>query len=55
MATPTSIDIKVNREEIEDTIKEVKEALDNRPNITIRNNEKVYVTINYFNKELKEE
>lgn len=44
-----NVDIKVNKEEVEDTITELKEAVDVRPNITIRNNKNVYVTINYFN------
>lgn len=44
-----NVDVKVNKEEVEDTITELKEAVDIRPNITIRNNKNVYVTINYFN------
>ena len=44
-----NIDVKVNKEEVEDTITELKEAADVKPNITIRNNKNVYVTINYFN------
>lgn len=44
-----NVDVKVNKEEVEDTITELKEAVDNRPNITIRNNKNVYVTINCFN------
>lgn len=44
-----NVDVKVNKEEVEDTITELKEAVDVRPNITIRNNKNVYVTINYFN------
>ena len=54
MAEPTTIDIKVNREEVDDTLQELKEATDNKPNIIIRNNENVYVTINYFNETEKE-
>lgn len=42
------LDMKVNKEEVEDTITEIKEALDTRANITIRNNQSVYVTINNF-------
>lgn len=49
-----NVDVKVNKEEVEDTITELKEAVDVRPNITIRNNKKVYVTINYFNEPEKE-
>ena len=46
-----SVNVDVNKEGVEDTITELKEAVDIRPNITIRNNQNVYVTINYFNKE----
>ena len=46
-----NIDINVNKEQLDDTIDELKELNDTRPNITIRNNKNVYVTINYFNKE----
>lgn len=49
-----NVDVKVNKEEVEDTITELKEAVDVRPNITIRNNKNVYVTINYFNESEKE-
>lgn len=49
-----NVDVKVNKEEVEDTIAELKEAVDVRPNITIRNNKNVYVTINYFNETEKE-
>ena len=54
MSDPTTVDIKVNREEVDDTIQELKEACDNKPNITIRNNNNVYVTMNYFNETEKE-
>lgn len=54
MSEPINIDVKVNREEVDDTIQELKEACDNKPNITIRNNNNVYVTINYFNETEKE-
>lgn len=54
MADPITVDIKVNREEVDDTIEELKEICDNRPNITIRNNNNVYVTMNYFNETEKE-
>ena len=49
-----NVDVKVNKEEVEDTITELKEAIDVRPNITVRNNKNVYVTINYFNESEKE-
>lgn len=49
-----NVDVKVNKEEVEDTITELKEAVNIRPNITIRNNKNVYVTINYFNETEKE-
>ena len=48
------VDINVNKEGVEDTITELKEAVDTRPNITIRNNQHVYVTINNFNETEKE-
>ena len=48
------IDINVNKEEVEDTLTELKEAVDTRANITIRNNKNVYVTINNFNETEKE-
>ena len=54
MSEPINIDVKVNREEVDDTIQELKEACDNKPNITIRNNNNVYVTINYLNETEKE-
>lgn len=44
-----NLDINVNKEQLDDTIDELKELNETRPNITIRNNENVYVTINYFN------
>lgn len=48
------LDINVNKEQLDDTIDELKELNDTRPNITIRNNQNVYVTINYFNETEKE-
>lgn len=54
MIEPINVDIKVNREEVDDTIQELKEACCDKPNITIRNNNNVYVTINYFNEAEKE-
>lgn len=54
MAESAIIDIKVNREEVDDTLQELKEATDNKPNITVRNNQNVYVTINYFYETEKE-
>ncbi len=48
------VDIDVNKEGVEDTLTEIKEAIDTRPNITIRNNKNVYVTINNFNETEKE-
>lgn len=51
-----SIDLKVNVDDegLEDTIDILKEATELLPNITIRNNEQVYVTINNFNTTAKE-
>ena len=54
MADPITVDIEVNKEGVDDTIQELKEVCDNRPNITIRNNKNVYVTINNFNETEKE-
>lgn len=54
MVEPVTVDVKVNREEVDDTIQELKEVCDNKPNITIRNNNNVYVTINNFNETEKE-
>ena len=48
------IDINVNKEQLDDTFEELKAINDNKPNITIRNNENVYVTINNFNETEKE-
>ena len=56
MKTKDSIDldINVNREQLDDTIEELRELKDTKPNITIRNNQNVYVTINNFNESEKE-
>lgn len=48
------LDINVNREQLDDTIGELRELKDTKPNITIRNNQSVYVTINNFNESEKE-
>lgn len=48
------VKIKVDRQELDDTMEELKELTDNRPRITIRNNQNVYVTINNFNESEKE-
>ena len=50
------LDFKVNVDDegLEDTVDMLKEATDLIPNITIRNNENVYVTINNFNTPAKE-
>lgn len=48
------VKVEVDKEELDDTIGELKELADNRPNITIRNNQNVYVTINNFNETEKE-
>ena len=44
-------DININKEGVEDTLTEIKEATSMLPNITIRNNDNVYVTINLWNRE----
>lgn len=48
------LDINVNREQLDDTVEELRELKDTKPNITIRNNQNVYVTINNFNETEKE-
>ena len=48
------LDINVNREQLDDTMEELRELKDTKPNITIRNNQNVYVTINNFNETEKE-
>ena len=54
MAEPITVDIKVNKEGVDDAVRDLKEACDDRPNITIRNNNNVYVTMNYYNETEKE-
>ena len=54
MNNSIDLDINVNREQLDDTIEELRELKDTRPNITIRNNQNVYVTINNFNETEKE-
>ncbi len=48
------IDVDVDTEKLQDVVDMVKEVNDTKPNITIRNNENVYVTINNFNETEKE-
>lgn len=48
------LDVNVNKQQLDDTIDELKELKDTKPNITIRNNQNVYVTINNFNETEKE-
>lgn len=45
------VDVNVNREGLEDTLDELHEACNelNIPNITVRNNQNVYITVNCFN------
>lgn len=54
MNNSVDLDINVNREQLDDTIEELRELKDTKPNITIRNNQNVYVTINNFNEPEKE-
>lgn len=54
MSNSIDLDINVNKEKLDDTIEELKEIKDSKPNITIRNNQNVYVTINNFNETEKE-
>lgn len=48
------LDINVNREQLDDTIEELRELKDTKPNITVKNNQNVYITINNFNETEKE-
>lgn len=56
MSNPNDLDISVNvnKEQLDETIGELRELKDTKPNITIRNNQNVYVTINNFNESEKE-
>ena len=54
MNNSIDLDINVNREQLDDTIEELRELKDTKPNVTIRNNQNVYVTINNFNETEKE-
>ena len=54
MISQIDLDINVNREQLDDTIVELRELKDTKPNITVRNNKNVYITINNFNKTEKE-
>ena len=54
MSSSVDLDINVNREQLDDTIEELRELKDTKPNITIRNNQNVYITINNFNETEKE-
>lgn len=54
MNNSTDLDINVNREQLGDTVEELRELKDSKPNITIRDNQNVYVTINNFNETEKE-
>ena len=54
MNNSIDLDINVNKEQLDSTIEELKELKDTKPNITIRNNQNVYVTINNFNETEKE-
>lgn len=48
-----NVDIKVNNEELEETKEILEEISDLMPNITIKENENVYLTINFFREEDK--
>lgn len=54
MSNSVNLDINVNREQLDGTVEELRELKDTKPNITIRNNQNVYVTINNFNETEKE-
>lgn len=46
--------IEVDDEKLQDTVDILKEVNDSKPNITIRDNVNVYVTINNFNEPERE-
>lgn len=54
MNNAIDLDINVNKEQLDDTVEELKELKDTKPNITVRNNQNVYITINNFNETEKE-
>lgn len=54
MSNSIDLDINVNREQLDDTVEELRELKDTKPNITVRNNQNVYITINNFNEPEKE-
>ena len=54
MSNSIDLDINVNREQLDDTVEELRELKDTKPNITFRNNQNVYITINNFNEPEKE-
>ena len=54
MNNSINLDINVDREQLDDTAEELRELKDAKPNITIRNKQNVYVTINNFNETEKE-
>lgn len=54
MSNSIDLDTNVNREQLDDAVEELRELKDAKPNITIRNNQNVYVTINNFNETEKE-
>lgn len=55
-AREADIDVKINvdDEKLQDTLDVLEQVNDTKPNITIRDNENVYVTINNFNETAKE-
>ena len=48
------VEVNVDDEKLQDTLEAVREVNDSKPNITIRGNKNVYVTINNFNVPYKE-
>ena len=54
MSNSIDLDINVNREQLDDTVEELRELKDTKPNITVRNNQNVHITINNFNESEKE-
>lgn len=43
-----TLDVKVNNKEVKELINDIQELDDILPNIVVKNNENVYITINHF-------
>lgn len=53
--TDLNVKINVDDEQLQDAADTLEAIVNDRPNITIRNNDTVNVTINYFNATAKED